>query len=95
MNGQKPSAKHRHDRSAPQGALRRSAGSFAARTCIASAKAATVIPMEMSGIGVVPGRSTKSQPGGFIDDLEQHAPREIAHDFLVEIPPSGRFRDAP
>ena len=31
----------------------------------------------------------------FIDDLDQHAPREIAHDFLVDIPPSGRLRITP
>jgi hypothetical protein len=42
-----------------------------------------------------PGQIDQVAAWRFIDDLEQHAPREIAHDFLVEIPPSGRFRDAP
>ena len=92
--GRSRARKHRHDRSAPQGALRRSAGSFAARTCIASAKAATVISMGMLGIGVFP-QIHQAAAWRFIDDLEQHATREIAHDFLVQIPPSRRFRDTP
>ena len=65
----------------------RSGGSFAARTCIALARAATVIPHQGQGQRQRHGPQRLHQVGAgpFADDLEQHPPGHARDDLVAEM----------
>ena len=63
----------------------RSGGSFAARTCIALARAATVIPHQGQRQRHGPQRLHQVGAGPFADDLEQHPPGHARDDLVAEM----------
>ena len=73
----------------------RSGGSFAARTCIALARAATVIPHQGQGQRQRHGPQRLHQVGAgpFADDLEQHPPGHARDDLVAEIGAGGCLGD--
>src|SRR5437660_6461577 len=71
----------------------RSGGSFAARTCIALARAATVIPHQGQRQRHGPQRLHQVGAGPFADDLEQHPPGHARDDLVAEIGAGGCLGD--